>query len=479
MKMRFNFVACIVLCLALSVSAFAQGGGAGLGGIVKDQSGALLPGVTITVINTDTNVTTTAITNESGAYNFPSLQPGNKYTVTASLPGFQTKRLNNLELGTATTNRHDFELGVASTATTIDVQAEAISAITATGPSVGDVLPRERIQSLPLVGNNVLDLLDILPGLRLSPLGSESDTIGGLGMNTVNATRDGLSVVDGRYDAQSFGRGTLSTTVLNPDLVGEIRLILSPIDAELGRGNAQVQIQTRSGTNRYTGSAVWNVQNSAFNANSWGNNNDTVGGVWTPTVPDWRNTHQYTVSYGGPIIRNKTFFFALWDQSISNTRDLQEPAVLTTTARQGIFRYWTGFNPGAAGSAPTVTPTTSTNPNAPSVDDLGNPIAPLVNPDGTAYNGRLNCFSVFGSMKFVGGAMVPINAATDCPGGTFVNPPTGQNFWDGKRLTADTTGYMAKILNLMPEPNYFRSGDGLNFAVYRYIRGRRDRKSVV
>jgi hypothetical protein len=468
--MRKHFATAILLCLAISGFAFSQGGNAQLGGVVTDPSAALIPGASISVTNTDTGVTNTAITNESGAYNFPSLQPGSKYRVSASLPGFQTKTVTNLELPVASNNRQDFQLAIATSTTTVEVQSEANAAITAAGASVGDVLPEARIRSLPMVGNNVLDLLDILPGLRMSPAGSEFDTIGGLGMNTINATRDGLSIVDGRYDAQSFGRNTFSTTVLNPDLVGEIRLILSPIDAELGRGNAQIQIQTRSGTNRYTGSAVWNIQNSALNANSWGNNNDTVNGVWTPTKPDWRNAHQYTVSFGGPIIRNKTFFFALWDQNISNTRDLQSPTVLTETAKQGIFRYWSGYNPDDAGGTPTTTPTTNTNPNYPSVDDAGNPRAPLVNPNNTPYTGGLRCFSIFGNIKVgPGGTTSPFTQA-DCPGGTAVINSTP---WDSKRTVFDPTGYVAKVLALMPAANYFRGGDGLNTAQHRFLRGRK------
>ena len=149
---------------------FAQGANPQLGGVVTDQSGALIPGVTITVQNTDTGVTNTAITNESGAYNFPSLQPGQAYRVSASLPGFQTKTVNNLPLPASTNNRQDFQLGGGG-ATTVEVQSEANAVITAAGASVGDVLTEDRIRNLPVVGNNVLDLLDILPGLRLSPLG--------------------------------------------------------------------------------------------------------------------------------------------------------------------------------------------------------------------------------------------------------------------------------------------------------------------
>ena len=111
-----------VLSLILPCLAFAQGGNTQLGGVVLDPSGALIPGVTITVINTDTGVSNNTITNESGSYNFPSLQPGQAYRVSASLPGFQTRTVNNLPLPASTNNRQDFQLTVASTSTTVEVQ---------------------------------------------------------------------------------------------------------------------------------------------------------------------------------------------------------------------------------------------------------------------------------------------------------------------------------------------------------------------
>jgi hypothetical protein len=109
---------------------------------------------------------------------------------------------------------------------------------------------------------------------------------------------------------------------------------------------------------------VWNVQNSALNANSWGNNNNTavVNGVtvWSPTKPDWRNTHDVTLTYSGPIVKNKTFFFTAFEIQKSNTRALQTNSVYTDTARQGIFRYWEKWNPGNAASAIPVFPAAAT-----------------------------------------------------------------------------------------------------------------------
>jgi hypothetical protein len=167
--MRRCFLLVVVLLVTFTSLGFSQGGFSQLGGSVTDPSGALIPGVTITVTNTDTGVMNTAITNESGTYNFPSLQPGRAYRVAASLPGFQTQTVTNLELSGSTSHRQNFQLSVAATATAVEVVSDATAAITAAGGTVGDVLPEYRIQNLPMVNNNVLDLLDILPGSDSAP----------------------------------------------------------------------------------------------------------------------------------------------------------------------------------------------------------------------------------------------------------------------------------------------------------------------
>lgn len=446
--MRRFVVLATLVCLAFVVSAFSQGGNAQLGGIVTDPSGALMPGVTITVLNTDTGVSNSAVTNESGAYNFPSLLPGRAYRVTATLPGFQTKSITNLELGTAVTARQDFELGIASQSTTVEVSIEANSLITAAGASIGEVLSEQRVREMPIVGNDVLSLINIMPGVV-------GENFAGLPATSINTVRDGLSVSDGRFSSA----GVFGTTVINPDLVGEIRLILAPVDAEVGRGNGQVQIQTRSGTNRFTGALVWNVRNSGLNPNTWGNNNDidATTGLWSPTVPNWYNQHQFTGSVGGPVIRNKTFFFALWDQQLDYRRDLVSANVMTETAKQGIFRFFEGWNPGNAQTALT---STGNNPTAAAVDFQGNPVAPPGLP-----MSALRCISVFGNIKTDGS---PFTQA-DCPGGTAI---IQSGPWDSNRAALDSTGYIRRILDAMPTANYFASGDGLNQAQFRYTRGR-------
>jgi hypothetical protein len=122
------------------------------------------------------------------------------------------------------------------------------------------------VAALPLIGGDVLDLINTLPGFRLGAgiPGANNDTMAGAASSTINTVRDGLSVTDGR-----FPNGAFATTVLNPDMIGEVKMILTPVDAEMGRGNGQVEITTRSGTNRFTGAAVWSIRNSALNANTW------------------------------------------------------------------------------------------------------------------------------------------------------------------------------------------------------------------
>ena len=291
----------VLLCFAFAASAFAQVNSV-IGGTVQDSSQALIPGVEITATNTQTGVVSTTITNESGAYNFAALIPG-IYKVTAALAGFRTQTYNEVQLSAATPVRLNFTLDVGTVTQSVEITVAADTLLKESSASVGEVLTESRVSALPVVGNNVLDLVRILPGYRESTGGNNLDTFAGAAASTLNTVRDGISVSDGR-----FNNGLFSTTTINPDLVGEVRLILTPVDAELGRGNAQVQITTRSGTNRYAGGAVWNARNTALDPNTWANNRQIDPTTGKAPRRDWTNDHEYTISYGGPIIRNKTFF---------------------------------------------------------------------------------------------------------------------------------------------------------------------------
>ncbi len=446
--MRRMFVgSAVLLCLLLSSNVFAQSGNASVGGFVQDPTQAFIPGVTVTATNTQTGVVTTTVTNESGTYTILSLLPGT-YRLTAELPGFRTQVINDIQLGQGVTARYNFTLQVGAVSDSVEVTAEATALIAESSPTIGQVLSERRVQDLPLVTTNVLDLMRTMAGVRGAGL-NESTTFAGISTAMVNTVRDGLSVNEGRYTA-----GVGATTLVNPDMVGEFRVILTPVDAELGRGNGQVQILTRSGTNQLRGSAVWNLRNSALDANTWNNNRQVVNGLWSPAQLTWINRHQITGSLGGPIIKNKTFFFTLWDQQLERQRQSVKPQVLTPCARNGVFRYWEGW-----GNGNTLTPTTTTgNPAIASVDSFGSPVRPATNPNGTPYTGQLRYFSVFGPLQNA-------PARPDCSDAVVQG-----SSWDPLRTGRDPLGITQKYLTLMPVPNIYDLGDGLNTAGYQWVR---------
>jgi hypothetical protein len=437
-----------LLCFALSANTFAQTSNASVGGFVQDPSGAYIPGVTITAANTQTGVVATAVTNESGAYNISSLLPG-VYRLTAELPGFKTQAFNDVQLGASNAARYNFTLEVGALSDSVEVTAERTALIAESSPTIGQVLTEDRVRDLPLVTNNVLDLMKTMPGVR-GGIYSSATTFAGISASAVNTTRDGLSVQEGRY---AYGVG--STTLMNPDMVGEFRVILAPVDAETGRGNGQVQILTRSGTNQVRGSVVWNVRNSALDANTWSNNKQIVRGVWTPAKQNWQNAHEYSVSLGGPIKKNETFFFFLWDQNIERDRTQMRPVVLTDCARNGIFRYWEGYQNGNINQQ--AANLSTANPIIQTVDSFGNPLRPATNPNGSPYTGQLRHFSVFGPL-------LNTPQRPDCSDAIVQQGAP----WDVNRTGMDPAGFSQRYLGHMPRANIFDGGDGLNTAIHQW-----------
>jgi hypothetical protein len=418
-----------------AMSAVAQSGNATVSGTVTDPTSALIPGVTIKATNTQTSVVSTAVSNEAGAYSFPALQPG-VYKVSAELPGFQTQNFTNVQLGNAQQIRLNFVMQVATVAQSVEVNVAVDSLLATSSSSVGTVLNESTVRDLPVIGRDALELVNIMAGFRepVDPSNSNARTganggfVAGISVAAVNTTRDGISVSDGRYNL-----GVFSATHINPDLVGELKIILAPVDAETGRGSGQVQIMTRSGTNRYNGAAVWNIQNTALNANTWNNNR-------TGAVPSWFNRHQLSVNYGGPIIKNKTFFFVLYDGQRMWSREVVRATVLTETARNGNFRYFPNVINGNADAIAT----TGTTPTAPVVDRLGNPL-----PESQIQAS----ITAAGSPNTVG----PLQTIS------VYNR-------DSNRPGPDPTGYIQRILATMPVPNDFTGGDGLNTAIFRWNR---------
>src|SRR5437867_1088762 len=316
----------LALCFLLSTHSFSQTSNATLGGIVSDTTNALIPGVTITASNTQTGIVTTVVSNESGAYQFASLQTGT-YKVSAELPGFRTQAYSDVELGVSQQVRLNFTLQVGSVAQSVEVTVAADTLLATSSSSVGTVLPESKVRDLPLGGRNVMDLVVTTGGTGPTEDNFDGFFAGGR-LNAVNVTRDGFNVTDGRYNY-----GALTSTYTSPDLVEEVRIITAPVDAEIGRGSGQVQMVTRSGTNAFRGSAFWTNRNSALDASKRCNNFNGV-------PKDYENRNQLGARLGGPVIKNKTFFFFLIDEQRDVLKQTFVAPVLTQQARQGIYRFF-------------------------------------------------------------------------------------------------------------------------------------------
>src|SRR5882724_12885157 len=164
-NMRKFCTATLVLCLVLSLNAFSQSTNATLGGTVQDATGAFIPGVTITATNTGTGIVTTVLSNEAGAYQFASLQPGT-YEIKAELPGFQTASAKNFQLGGAQQARLNFTLQVGAVAgTTIDVSVAADTLLATSSNSIGTILPEYKVRDLPLPSRDVFGLVATTAGV--------------------------------------------------------------------------------------------------------------------------------------------------------------------------------------------------------------------------------------------------------------------------------------------------------------------------
>jgi Carboxypeptidase regulatory-like domain len=448
--------ALLVLVLLVPIALFSQSSNGTISGTAADASGAVIPGVTVTATNNATGVMTTVLTNDAGVYNLASLLPGT-YKLSATLPGFQTQTFNDVQVGNAAQLRLNFALQVAGGAQSVEVSVEADTIIATSSSSVGEVLPQKQLQDLPLVSNNVLDLVGTMGGTFMTNdkvFGAEQTNFAGVSARDVNIQRDGISV-----NNQRWPNGLETPTKMNPDLVGEIRMILAPVDAEMGRGNGQIQIMTRSGTNTYRGSATWNVQNTAFDANTWLNNSRS------PRIsPAWRNGHDYSLAFGGPIKKNKTFFYTVWNQLIVESRTEVFPNVLTDCARLGIFRYYDNFVNGNA-RQPTVPNGAATQTATVNLD--GSPKSP----DGSA----LRYLSVFGPL-----AANPTKPdCSDAQINTSTLVPNGATSgWDTYRTQLDRSGFISSTLKSMPHANAFDNPansavsvpDGLNIATLRWVR---------
>ena len=389
--------------LFLSVCAFPQGTTSRAVGTIQDASGAAVSGATVRIVNEGTNGTFTTQASETGSYVFEALQPGS-YTLTVEAAGFKkfTTKGNQLNIGTPMTVNITLEVGQVTE--TVEVAGTYETVQTSTSGNFGNVFAGDVIRDLPIVGTrgrNPLDLVLRQPGVVTGANTGGGTHVHGARDRAWNFTIDGID-----SNETSAGGSNFSPIRTNPDSLAEFKVLTGNFTAEYGRNSGgQVAMVTKSGTNEFHGDVFWFYRTPRLNANEWQNNINNIRKTqFVQNIPGW--------SIGGPIIRNKTFFF--YNQQFLRAREssLTNRTVYTQQARQGIFRYVIGGRNNPAGVA------------GASVDAAGNVVA------GTnigTYNIAAN---------------------------------------DPDRLGIDPT--IKGWIDAAPLPNNFTGGDGLNTALFSF-----------
>jgi hypothetical protein len=308
------FVLFSILFLGGVCGASAQVSTGTMLGVVKDVSGAVIAGVTITARNTETNLTRTFVTGDDGAYRIPSL-PSGSYELRAEHEGFQTQVQTGLTLTVSQEEAVNFTLQIGSTQQTVSVTGEA-TLVDTSSSAVGGTVNPETLADLPLNGRSFVDLTMLQPGVSDNKNQNNANrgssghyfSSNGAQVRSNNYYLDGTSLVN-PYGASS---SSIAQTTLGVDGIQEYRVITSGIPAELGMVmGSQMLIVSKGGTNGFHGSAFEFLRNSVFDARNFF---DTcpVGEPTCRRIPEFQR-NDYGATFGGPIRKDKTFFFLSYE----------------------------------------------------------------------------------------------------------------------------------------------------------------------
>src|SRR5437016_11761952 len=259
---RFLYLMCVVLLTVLPALAQTQ---ASISGVVHDSTGAVIPGVTVTVTNPATNFNRSAISNEAGVYNFPSLQPG-QYDIKVELPGFRALTQKDRELQVQQSARLDFTLQVGEVSQTIEVSGTA-ALIATENATVGTVIENKRIVDMPLNGRNFLQLVSLSPNVSYGFNSSQQadERQGG------TRAAQNISVAGQRSEFNHFTLDGVENTDVNfntyvvlpsIDALQEFKVQTGIFPAEFGRATTQINASTKAGSNQFHGTVF------EFNSNT-------------------------------------------------------------------------------------------------------------------------------------------------------------------------------------------------------------------
>ena len=311
-------------------------------GTVKDSAGALIAGAQVQLTNTGTNAEQKAVTSTAGTYTFINLNPGT-YSVTVSHSGFKASTADQVDVQIGGTTRADLALEVGEVTESVTVTG-ATSGIQTDSASLGGVIEGRQVLEAPLNGRNVNNLLDFVPGV-VPGGGTSGSTVANGGTGVVSPNTQAISYgnyqIGGAFSGQSLffidgvgsniAENNVNTLVPTQDIVHEFRVSTNNVSAEFGGyGGGVVQISTKSGTNQYHGTAYEYFRNTALNANDWFSNNAGLG-----KVPLHQN--QYGANIGGPVLKNKLFFFFSWEHESLSSATPASYVMPTTKELSGDF----------------------------------------------------------------------------------------------------------------------------------------------
>ena len=428
--MRKPISAFLLLTCCLIALANGQGTTSRVTGTVHDSNGSAVSGAMVTLTNDGTGISFNTQTSDSGTYVFDLVQIG-KYTVSVEKQGFKkfVSSGNTVNINQPATINATLEPGAVQE--TVLVQAGAEEVQLSTSGNIGSTVEQRTLESLPIVGTrgrNPLELLNFQPGVVFGGNTGGAVNVNGSRDRAFNFTLDGIDI-----NESTAGGSNFTPLRPNPDSVQEFQVVTSNFTAELGRSSgAQVTLVTKSGTNQFHGNVFEYYRTPALDAKSYPT---TIAGL----PKDQFVQHIFGGSVGGPLfnpgfgegtktgwLRDKAFFFVNLQFLRAYDTALVTRTVYTQAARQGLFRYVVGRANSPAGTA-----------------------TPAVNPDGTptlpACNGsNAPCISSY-------------NIATN---------PTG--------VGLDPT--LSALINSMPLPNNFTTGDGLNTAGFNFGSPQREKQ---
>jgi outer membrane receptor protein involved in Fe transport len=333
MKMKgtiLSMVMVFVLLVSMPSSAVAQVATGTILGTVADPSGAFIPKSQVTATNLQTGILRKGLSDDGGRYAFEFLPIG-VYRLEISNPGFKTFVQSGLVLEINQSVRLDVTLEVGAPSESVEVKAEA-QQVNTVDASVGHTVSNEEILNLPLVNRNPYDFLRLTPGVQSN---SNANNAGLLGQTTrVNGSSvaDLTSSVGFSLDGGMNTSGVRETgnAVPNPDAIQEFRVETNSYSAEFGRYNGgMVDFVTKSGTNKLHGSLFDFVRNNALNASPW----NLAPGTTQPAL----RRNQFGATIGGPIVKNRTFYFGSYSGLREDTTSVEDATVPTLLERQGNF----------------------------------------------------------------------------------------------------------------------------------------------